>query len=92
MHVMLMELATPLREGATFPLTLAFEAAGEVTVEHLVHGNLEDGGMRTVQTLAVDGARVYEVNHPAMGADQAEEVKARHIALLEDLRAGTQDG
>lgn len=65
---------------------------GEGTVEHLVHGNLEDGGMRTVQTLAVDGARVYEVNHPAMGADQAEELKARHIALLEDLRAGTQDG
>lgn len=68
------------------------EAAGEVTVEHLVHGNLEDGGMRTVQTLAVDGARVYEVNHPAMGAEQAEELKARHLALLEDLRAGDQDG
>ena len=68
------------------------EAAGEVTVEHLVHGNLEDGGMRTVQTLAVDGARVYEVNHPAMGAEQAEELKARHVALLEDLRPGDQDG
>lgn len=68
------------------------EAAGEVTVEHLVHENLEDGGMRTVQTLAVDGARVYEVNHPAMGAEQAEELKARHVALLEDLRAGDQDG
>ena len=38
MHVMLMELATPLREGATFPLTLAFEAAGEVTVEVHVFG------------------------------------------------------
>lgn len=66
------------------------EEAGGVTVEHLVHGNLEDGGMRTVQTLAVDGARVYEVNHPAMGAEQAEELKARHVALLEDLRAAQE--
>lgn len=33
MHVMLMDLAAPLEEGATFPLTLAFEIAGEVTVE-----------------------------------------------------------
>lgn len=38
MHVMLMELTMPLKEGATFPLTLAFEAAGEVTVEVPVFG------------------------------------------------------
>lgn len=33
MHVMLMDLSGPLEEGATFPLTLTFETAGEVTVE-----------------------------------------------------------
>lgn len=33
MHVMLMELSGPLEEGATFPLTLTFESAGDVTVE-----------------------------------------------------------
>ena len=38
MHVMLMELTTPLKEGATFPLTLTFEAAGAVTVEVPVFG------------------------------------------------------
>lgn len=33
LHVMLMDLTTPLEEGGTFPLTLTFETAGEVTVE-----------------------------------------------------------
>lgn len=38
MHVMLMELTTPLKEGATFALTLTFEAGGEITVEVPVFG------------------------------------------------------
>ena len=32
-HGMLMGLATALKEGATFPVTLTFEKAGDVTVE-----------------------------------------------------------
>lgn len=32
-HVMLMGLTGPLEQGATFPLTLTFERAGEITVE-----------------------------------------------------------
>ena len=32
-HIMLMGLAAPLQEATTFPLTLRFEHAGEVTVE-----------------------------------------------------------
>ncbi|MGA0539934.1 copper chaperone PCu(A)C [Neotabrizicola sp. VNH66] len=32
-HVMMMGLKAPLVEGATFPLTLVFEKAGEITVE-----------------------------------------------------------
>ena len=32
-HVMLMGLEEPLEDGATFPLTLIFETAGEVKVE-----------------------------------------------------------
>lgn len=31
-HIMLMQLEAPLEEGGTLPLTLIFEAAGEVTV------------------------------------------------------------
>jgi len=33
MHVMLMDLVEKLEEGRTFPLTLSFETAGEITVE-----------------------------------------------------------
>jgi hypothetical protein len=32
LHIMLMQLEAPLEEGGTLPLTLIFEAAGEVTV------------------------------------------------------------
>jgi hypothetical protein len=32
-HAMLMDLAAPLKEGGTFPVTLTFERAGPVTVE-----------------------------------------------------------
>lgn len=38
LHVMLMGLHGPLTEGETFPLTLVFEAAGEVTVDVTVQG------------------------------------------------------
>lgn len=38
LHVMLMGLQGPLVEGGTFPLTLVFEDAGEVTVEVTVQG------------------------------------------------------
>lgn len=33
LHLMLMGLVAPLREGAAFPLTLTFERAGSVTIE-----------------------------------------------------------
>lgn len=33
LHVMLIGLKAPLKEGATFPLTLTFEKAGTVTVD-----------------------------------------------------------
>ena len=33
MHLMLMDLAEKLEEGGTFPLTMRFEEAGEMTVE-----------------------------------------------------------
>lgn len=32
LHVMLLDLKRPLREGDSFPLTLTFDSAGEVTV------------------------------------------------------------
>lgn len=33
LHIMLMPLTAPLKEGETFPLTLTFERAGAMTVE-----------------------------------------------------------
>lgn len=38
MHLMLMGLAERLKQGSSFPLTLTFETAGEVTVEVPVLG------------------------------------------------------
>tara|TARA_R100001480_G_scaffold96071_2_gene101110 strand:+ start:124 stop:573 length:450 start_codon:yes stop_codon:yes gene_type:complete len=38
MHLMLMALQDKLSEGTTFPMTLSFETAGEVTVEVSVLG------------------------------------------------------
>jgi copper(I)-binding protein len=38
MHLMLMGLAEKLEEGNTFPLTLSFENAGDITVEVSVLG------------------------------------------------------
>jgi len=37
-HVMFMGLNAPLKEGATFPLTLVFEKAGEIKVDVTVQG------------------------------------------------------
>ena len=38
LHVMLIGLKGPLKEGATFPMTLTFEKAGSVTIEVQVQG------------------------------------------------------
>lgn len=38
MHLMLMDLPKRLEEGTTFPLTLSFETAGELTIEIWVLG------------------------------------------------------
>jgi copper(I)-binding protein len=52
-HVMFMGLHEPLKEGETFPLTLTFEKAGEVTVEVMVmkvgamgHGSMHGHGSK----------------------------------------------
>lgn len=42
-HVMLMGLAEALEDGATFPLTLTFEQAGEVVVEAVVDNDRKPG-------------------------------------------------
>lgn len=38
MHLMLMHLASPLKKGSSFPLTLRFEQAGPVTIDVPVLG------------------------------------------------------
>lgn len=43
MHLMLMGLHDKLDEGGTFPMTLSFEKAGEITVEVSVLGIAADG-------------------------------------------------
>lgn len=43
-HVMLIGLEQPLKEGASFPLTLVFEKAGEVKVDVAVRKGAPGGG------------------------------------------------
>jgi len=38
LHLMLVDLATPLSEGETVPVTLRFEKAGEATLDFIVRG------------------------------------------------------
>lgn len=44
LHVMLMGLKAPLKDGDMFPLTLTFERAGTVTVEVIVQGRDDQDG------------------------------------------------
>jgi periplasmic copper chaperone A len=43
-HIMLMGLKAPLKEGDTFPLKLTFERAGTITVQVIVQGMDMNGG------------------------------------------------
>lgn len=45
LHVMFMQLAEPLKEGDTFPVTLTFEKAGDKTIEVTVKGAGAMGAM-----------------------------------------------
>lgn len=56
LHVMLFDLAAPLKEGQTFPLTLMFKKAGKITTtvtvkkvatmkHNMDHGNMDHGNM-----------------------------------------------
>jgi copper(I)-binding protein len=43
LHVMLIDLAEPLKPDTVFPLTLKFEKAGEITVDvSVLEGNLPE--------------------------------------------------
>ncbi len=45
-HVMFMGLQAPLKEGASFPLTLVFEKAGEIEIEVKIGKAGAMGGMK----------------------------------------------
>jgi copper(I)-binding protein len=44
LHVMLLDLKAPLKEGESFPLTLTFEKAGKVTVSVAIRRNAPAAG------------------------------------------------
>jgi copper(I)-binding protein len=46
LHVMMMGIETPLKQGDSFPLTLVFEQAGEVEVEVTVDNERAPGEMK----------------------------------------------
>lgn len=45
-HIMLMDLAAPIKEGETVTLTLTFEKAGEITIDAPVKAAPDMGGMQ----------------------------------------------
>lgn len=55
LHIMMMGLTKPLREGETFPVTLTFEKAGSVELQVVVEPIGSDGSDHQV-TPAEDGA------------------------------------
>lgn len=57
LHLMLLELKAPLAEGATFPLKLKFERAGEVTVEVKVEQPKTGAGAAPAASAASDAGR-----------------------------------
>lgn len=65
-HVMLIGLTEPLKEGDRFPLTLTFEKAGKVTVEVAVEAVGSMGPQGTQDGMGQDGMGHGEMGHGGM--------------------------
>ena len=57
-HVMFMGLNAPFKEGTTFPLTLVFEKAGEITVDVTVQGVGAMGKAMNHDTMKMDHGKM----------------------------------
>lgn len=82
-HVMLMQLVEPLKEGTTFPLTLSFANAGEMTVPVAVmavttkgpmqHGDMQHGdGTHGGHQAPADARRCTRASSGNVGTDRRE--------------------
>lgn len=74
LHVMLMNLTAPLKEGSSFPLTLKFETAGEITVDVAVAGIGAAGPGGDAAGKAEAGARdgSHDGSHDGKGSDHGK--------------------
>lgn len=81
LHVMLMGLKEPLKQGATFPVTLTFAKAGPVTVEVTVQeaGAMAPGGMAHGQPMPhqMPGGHAPG-GHAPMGQHQPQNQPMKH--------------
>jgi copper(I)-binding protein len=76
-HVMLFDLAAPLKKGETFAVTLTFETAGDITVEVPVVGIGESLGM-TPDEMGHDGMDHGSMDHGAMNHDNMDHDNMDH--------------
>lgn len=61
MHIMLMGLKEPVQEGASFPVTLSFQNAGDIVVNVVVKGIAAMGP--EAETNDDRGARIHQTTH-----------------------------
>lgn len=74
LHVMLIGLKAPLKEGDTFPLTLTFEHAGKITVPVTVQGVGAMGGAKMDHGSMNHGS----MDHGSMGHGTMEHGAMKH--------------
>lgn len=67
MHIMLMGLARPLKQGESFPMTLAFEHAGKIKVEIPVQGPTSMGPAAQDKEPNMTGMHPGNAGHGGMG-------------------------
>lgn len=74
LHLMLMNLTAPLKEGTSFPLTLKFEKAGDISVDVAVAGIGAAGPAGAAAGTAASGARdgSHDGSHDGKGSDHGK--------------------
>jgi hypothetical protein len=85
-HVMFMGFTTPPKDGETFPLTLTFQRAGEVTIDVTVDNAREPDAMMPPNTHA--GAAAHAGDHAATDHGMAD--PAPHAGQATTPRDGQQ--
>jgi copper(I)-binding protein/sulfur relay (sulfurtransferase) complex TusBCD TusD component (DsrE family) len=86
LHVMLVNLTSPLETGSTFPLTLKFEQLGEVTIEVPVR----DGAMESAEAMEMTMAEATVTPPPTEAPPEATATTETVVAQATEEPAATR--